>query len=110
MAMQTRTRSEAVAETPLVEQHFLGRQPILDRNLNLYGFDLLFRSGRDNSATGPEAVTATANEINTILHSPTLLGSYKGYIHVHQTLLMSQVLQLLPSEKIGIEIFSDLEA
>ncbi len=103
------TPQNALADEPLVEKYFLGRQPILDRKLNLYGFELLFRSGRENSAVGADAVTATANVINTILHNPHMLGAYKGYVNADQTLLMSDMLQLLPPDKIGIEIQENVE-
>jgi EAL and modified HD-GYP domain-containing signal transduction protein len=94
---------------PPVEQYFLGRQPILDGKLNLYGFELLFRSARQNSAQGADAVTATANVINTILHNPHMLGSYRGYVKADQTLFMSDMLQLLPPGRIGIEILQSID-
>jgi len=104
------TVENALAAGSQVEQYFLGRQPILDRKLNLHGFELLFRSGRENSAAGADAVAATANVMNTILHNPHMLGAYKGYINVDQALLMSHMLQLLPAGSIGFEIPETVDA
>ena len=96
------------ADGPPVEQYFLGRQPILDGRLNLYGFELLFRSARHDARRDSEAVTATANVINTVLHNPHMLGSYKGYLKADEALLTSDMLQLLPPARIGIEILSSV--
>ena len=94
---------------PPVEQYYLGRQPILDGRLNLYGFELLFRSARENSPRSADAVTATANVINTVLHNPHMLGTYKGYVKADQALFMSDMLHLLPPGRIGIEILSSVD-
>lgn len=107
--MRTPTTAAAFPAEPLVENYFMGRQPILDRKLNLYGFELLFRSGRENSAVGADAVTATANVINTILHNPHMLGAFKGYVNADENLLMSDLLPLLPPARIGIEIVRSVD-
>jgi EAL and modified HD-GYP domain-containing signal transduction protein len=94
---------------PPVTQYFLGRQPILDRKQNLHGFELLFRSGQTNSAQGADAVLATANVMNIILHNPHMLDTYKGYINVDQTFLASDMLEMLAPSKIGFEIMKSVE-
>jgi EAL and modified HD-GYP domain-containing signal transduction protein len=87
----------------------LGRQPILDRKQNLYGFELLFRSSQTNSAEGADVVVATANVMNIILHNPHMLDTYKGYVNVDQTFLASDMLQMLTPGKIGFEIMKSVE-
>ncbi len=47
-----------------ISEFFIGRQSILDRNQNLAGFELLFRSSQKNSAQFLDNVTATCSVIN----------------------------------------------
>ncbi len=39
---------------------FIGRQPIFDKQLNVYAYELLFRAGMDNSARVSDANQATS--------------------------------------------------
>lgn len=86
---------------------FLGRQPILDRNQNLTAFELLFRSGHFNGAQIEDDVFATATVINhafTELGVEAVLGRHMGFINLSAPLLMSDVIELLPRNKVVLEI------
>ncbi len=85
----------------------IGRQPILDRNECLYGYELLFRSTDINEADVQDAGKATANVIINTLASfgiVELLCGRKGFINVDLDMLMDEVLELLPQEHIVIEL------
>ena len=92
-------------------QYFIGRQSILDRNQDLAGFELLFRSSQKNSATFHNNVTATCEVINHAFNElgfHTLLGKHRGFINVDEQMLMDDTLELLPKEKVVIELLETI--
>lgn len=94
------------------ENCIIGRQPILDRNENIYGYELLFRATDANEADVRDAGRATANVITNTLASfgiIDLLGGHKGFINVDLDMLMDEVLELLPPEHIVIELLESIE-
>ena len=94
-------------EQPLTRELFLGRQPILDRDQNLAAFELLFRSGHYNGARVEDDVFASATVINhafSELGVETVLGKYPGFINLSAPLIMSEVIELLPKDRVVLEI------
>lgn len=91
---------------------FLGRQPILDRKQNLAAFELLFRSGHFNGATFEDDVFASATVINhafTELGVEAVLGKHPGFVNLSAPLLMSEVIELLPRNKVVLEILETVK-
>ncbi|MDD5177032.1 MAG: EAL domain-containing protein [Sterolibacterium sp.] len=95
------------------EEIFIGRQPIIDRHQQLYAYELLFRSGgQKNSAEVHDNLAATAN---VIMHAfadlgvEAALGPYKGFINCDESLLLSDMLEALPSDKIVLEVLETVE-
>ena len=90
------------------EEIFIGRQPILDRGHELYAYELLFRSGRQrNSAEVLDDLQASASVISHAfadLGVEQALGPYKGFINCDASLLLSDLLEALPSDKIVLEV------
>ncbi|UCV22075.1 EAL and HDOD domain-containing protein [Ferribacterium limneticum] len=89
------------------DQLFLGRQPILDRNQQLFAYELLFRSGSRNFADITCGVQATATVIAnafTELGVEAALGEYRGFINVDEAFLFSDLLELLPRHAVVLEI------
>lgn len=94
------------------EPLFLGRQPILDRNQGIVAFELLFRSGDVNHAQISDDFTATATVINHAFNEfgiEAALGPYKGFINMSESLLMSDVIEILPKDKIVMEILETVK-
>jgi c-di-GMP-related signal transduction protein len=95
------------------EEIFIGRQPILDRKHELFAYELLFRSGnRQNSANVQDNLAATANVISHAfadLGIEQALGPYKGFINCDEDLLISDMLEVLPSDKIVLEVLETVE-
>lgn len=94
------------------EALFLGRQPILDADQNMVAFELLFRSGEANSAQISDDFTATATVINHAFNEfgiEAALGPYQGYINMSESLLMSDVIELLPRGKVVMEILETVK-
>lgn len=91
----------------IVEDVYLGRQPILDREQRIHAFELLFRSGLANRAVIVDDQAATSVVIiNTLSEFGTeqVLGTYPGLINCDLMFLMSDAIELLPPEKIVLEI------
>ena len=101
-----------MSETSANQEIFLGRQPILDRNQQLVAYELLFRSGAQNSATIIDDLSATASVISHAfadLGVEQALGPYKGFINCDERILLSDVLEALPPEKLVLEILETVE-
>lgn len=93
-------------------QIFLGRQPILDRRQNIVAYELLFRAGHSAAANVVDDMAASAHVIThafTELGVATVLGKHKGFINVHTDLLMSDMLELLPKDKVVVELLETIE-
>ncbi|MGF6610771.1 c-di-GMP-related signal transduction protein [Paraburkholderia sp. WSM4175] len=100
-----RSVSDNEAVTP--EYVYLGRQPILDRNGTLTAFELLFRAQAGNFAQITDDATATAQVIARLVGDvglSTALGDRAGYVNVERSVLMSDIVRLLPPERFVLEI------
>lgn len=102
-----------MAQPDTGEEIFIGRQPILDRKHELFAYELLFRSGnKQNSANVQDDLAATANVISHAfadLGIEQALGPYKGFINCDETILLSDMLEILPSDKIVLEVLETVE-
>ena len=109
--VQTRSDTQPLRDAPAREL-FLGRQPILDRKQNLAAFELLFRAGHFNGAKIEDDLFASATVINhafTKLGLEQVLGKHQGFINLSASLLMSDVIELLPPNKIVLEILETVK-
>ena len=103
-------------------QAFIGRQPILDRQQQLFAYELLFRDG---SAAEPDTVPqehgarvvdgdlATATVISNAFSELSLadaLGPYQGFIKVDAGLLCSDLINALPPRSVVLEIVEHVVA
>jgi EAL and modified HD-GYP domain-containing signal transduction protein len=92
-------------------QHLMGRQPIMDRFEAVVGYELLFRSpGSLSSAAVQNPLKATSMVIFELLSSfgcQELVGSKRGFININTEMLMSDIIELLPSDTIGLELLED---
>ena len=90
---------------------FLARQPILDREQGLVGYELLFRSAASGPANVSDDVAATAA---VIAHAAELginnvIGNMPGYINVDAAVLMSDFIKVLPSDRVVLEILETVQ-
>ena len=94
------------ANFPLrVRDFYLGRQPVLDRNQALFGYELLFRSKRQGEAD-ETGLTATAA---VIAHAAQLglaraIGDATCFLNVDAEVLASDIFAFLPRERTVLEI------
>lgn len=92
-------------------QFFLGRQPIVGRDRELVAYELLFRSSMTNAATVLDDVTASATVIQhtfSDLGMPLALGDKQGFINLPTPLLMSDLIEVLPPERVVLEILESV--
>ncbi|CAG1773229.1 partial Cyclic di-GMP phosphodiesterase CdgJ, partial [uncultured bacterium] len=93
---------------PMSHEILFGRQPILDARNELFGYELLFRD-RDNlrHAVVTDQVAATATVITRAfceLGIVDALGPVRGFINVDKSFLHNDAIELLPADKVVIEV------
>ncbi len=93
--------------------HLMGRQPILNGLEEVVGYELLFRSSRSiASADFLCPVRATSRVMLDIISGfgiREVLGDQRGYINVDAEMLLSDAIEVLPPDMIGLELLEDLE-
>jgi len=94
------------------EKFFLGRQPILNRAQQIVGFELLFRSAESLlTASFLDTHVASASVILNALSDfgfQDVLGRHKGFFNVTYDMLMSDAVELLPKERVVIELLETI--
>ena len=90
----------------------LARQPIVDRAGALVAFELLFRS----QAEGPARVVDDRAATNDVIVNAfcelgvdSVLGRHRGFLNVDASTLFSGDLELLPRERIVVELLETIE-
>ncbi|MFY9256083.1 MAG: HDOD domain-containing protein [Fuerstiella sp.] len=91
---------------------FVGRQPIFNTNLQVYGYEILFRSSMDNRAIIEDGDEATAKlVINTFteLGLAQVTGSHTAFINITRNFLLNGYAYALPRDAVVLEIIEDIE-
>jgi EAL and modified HD-GYP domain-containing signal transduction protein len=86
---------------------YLARQPIVDANKELVGFELLFRATARNVAEATDNVLATSTVIANAFAEMGLdqvIGSVDGFLNVDTEFLYSDLIEALPSSRIVLEL------
>lgn len=90
---------------------FIGRQPILDKNQGLMGYELLFRASAHNAAevgtTAAAATRATADVVCKAfaeLGLANVFGNVRAFINVDSDFLCGDLIELLPANIVALEI------
>jgi EAL and modified HD-GYP domain-containing signal transduction protein len=91
---------------------YLARQPILDREQNTHGYELLFRSGPENYFRGddPDAASDHAIDFSRHFGPPALTGGHFAFIHCTRNILLRDVIPRLPRDRVVIEVLEDVPA
>lgn len=95
------------------EEIFIGRQPILDRNNNILGFELLFRSGYRSEANIFDVAQASIDVIMKALSEfglKEVVGRrQQAFFNVNTEILMSEMIELLPKDQVVIELLETIK-
>jgi len=98
---------------PLDSPICLGRQPILDREQHIIAYELLFRgSCTNNAAVVTDNFTATAQVVVRAFAEFGLagvLGDCLGYLNVDEQFLSSDLVELLPCDRVVLEVLETVE-
>ncbi len=92
---------------------FVGRQPIFDRNENIYAYELLYRV--DDSNFFPKGVNPEDATLQLIIHTfltigkDKVIGQKKSFINFTETLLFDEVMNQLNPNYVVIEVLEDVE-
>ncbi|TYQ04263.1 UNVERIFIED_ORG: EAL and modified HD-GYP domain-containing signal transduction protein [Zoogloea ramigera] len=95
-----------------VREFYLGRQPILDRNQALFGYELLFR----NEPVGPALVTDELSATAAVIaHASQLgmertIGEARGFVNVDADVLLTDIFAFLPPQRVVLEIADTMVA
>jgi c-di-GMP-related signal transduction protein len=82
---------------------FLGRQAILDSDMRLFGYELLFRSGTENVFSG-DSEDATNQIIDSFLSMVACASPRNLFINCTREALVNMSVRLLPSSSVILEI------
>lgn len=92
---------------------YAARQPIFDRNMKVYGYELLYRRSMNNFYEGIDDNQATAELISNAfltMKFDTLTNGTRAFINFSRDLLEREIPLLLPKEQTVIEILERVEA
>jgi c-di-GMP-related signal transduction protein len=91
---------------------YAARQPILDRNKELYAYELLFRDGLENAFPDIDGDEATSRMVEGSQFSFGLedfLGDKPGFINFTLDTLLKKYPSMLPKEQVVIEILETVQ-
>lgn len=91
---------------------FVGRQPIFDRELRVYGYELLFRSGREASARFPDGDQATFRVLLNALVEiglERLCGREKAFVNLTRNALLSGYPRFFAPHEVVLEVLENIE-
>ena len=90
---------------------FVGRQPILDVHENIYGYELLYRDGKENAFPNIDPDEATIKLlINTFVSigPEEIVGNHSSFINFTGKLLGEDIFDSLDPTRVVIEILEDV--
>ena len=91
---------------------FLARQPILNRELQVYGYELLFRNGAENYFRPVDGDIATRSLISDAVHIHSLeklTDGRKTFINFTRNALVQDLYTVLPEETTVVEVLESVE-
>lgn len=86
---------------------YVARQPIFDRRMNVYGYELLYRKSMNNYYEGTDDNQATAELIvNSFLANSfdELTEGKRAFINFSENMLLREIPMLLPKQAIVVEV------
>jgi EAL and modified HD-GYP domain-containing signal transduction protein len=92
---------------------FIGRQPIYDRKLGVYAYELLFRSEQSDSADITDGDKATSDVIvNTFLEIglDNIVNKRRAFINLTRSFFVNHQTISLPKDRVVLELLEDIEA
>lgn len=91
---------------------YMARQPIFDRNMNVFGYELLYRKTEKNEYEGYSDEQATAELLNNLFFSfdfTEITNGKKAFINFSEEMLEREIPLLLANEHVVIEILERVQ-
>jgi EAL and modified HD-GYP domain-containing signal transduction protein len=91
---------------------YIARQPILNREQNTHGYELLFRSGPENCFmnTDPDMATVSTIDFSLLSVSSALTSGLPAFINCTHNILAHDLITLLPRDRVVVEVLEDVIA
>ena len=99
------------SDIPRMEAVFIGRQPILDREGKLYGYELLHRRPGADRVIDSDGDRMTSEVLlNAVLEVglPEIANGHRAFINVTGNILTGRPLDTFPSARIVLEVLEDV--
>ena len=89
----------------------MARQPIYDAAMQVYAYELLFRRGDTASAGNVDLADSASTLTNAVveLGLEHLVGNRQAFVNIPYELLLSDCLQVLPPDRVVIELLETIE-
>jgi c-di-GMP-related signal transduction protein len=96
---------------PAQDFRFVARQPILNREQQVFGYELLFRDGIENffRATDADAAARSTLDSTLLMGFEVLCHGQRAFINCTRELLLKDGITLLPSAQTVVEILETVE-
>jgi len=89
----------------LMHEKFIARQPIFDKRLRVFAYELLFRGGPQNAfQPSPYASPSVIADSITLSDLQMLTGNARAFVNVDQLALRLGAARLLPADRIVVEV------
>ena len=87
-------------------QRFLARQPIFNAARDVYGYELLFRSGPENRYDAVHEDMASASTVDNILlfGMERLIPGCRAFLNCTRDFLIRDFATMLPKDRVVLEI------
>ena len=111
-AQTTESTVPIISSPGASDTRFIARQPILDSAQQLYGYELLFRSGATISFADMDcenAVQATF-DLSLLLGAESFTEGHLAFINCTRKALCSRVVDTLPKDSVVLEILENVPA
>ncbi len=107
------TASSATADVKqlaVAGQRFVARQPIFDRTQNVFGYELLFRDGLENTFSAePEAASRSTLDSSFLFGLNTLCDGRLAFVNCTRDTLLKDLITLLPPNQTVVEVLETVE-
>jgi c-di-GMP-related signal transduction protein len=107
MSVMTPTQPSSISDV------FIGRQPIFDRDKNVFGYELLYRSGSKTNAyacdDGDRASRSVMHGGLNVVGLNDLVGHRRAFINITRKLLINEEYAMLPAQTAVIELLETVE-
>lgn len=89
---------------------YIARQPIFNRSMKVYAYELLFRSDISKTEyTGIDALSSTAIVVGGMfeLGLDSLVGDKRAFVNFNRDFIMSDAIEIIDPEKMVIEVLEE---